>query len=108
MQGWAEATAMHGKGDEWETASNGRMERARRSKRRRKDVMATAVPFLGWEGRLTRLPSPWARDSPPRRREEPHVESPLYFHHGLVSVRKSVSVHGVRVTMSSGISEWAS
>ena len=47
--GWADgdATAMHGKGDDAETASKGRMERARRSKRRRIDVVATAVPFLG-------------------------------------------------------------
>ena len=60
------------------------------------------------EGRLGRLPSPRTRDPLPRHGKEPHREPPLYFHHGLVSVRKSVSVHGVRVTMSSGVSAWAS
>merc|ERR1719149_48234 len=43
----AMAVAMHGKGDDGETAGNGGRERARRSKRGRIDGMATAVPFLG-------------------------------------------------------------
>ena len=72
-------------------------------------VKATTVPSRVKEGRLARLPSPRTRGfSSPGQREEPHEEPPLYFHHGLVSVRKSVSVHGDRVTMSSGVSAWAS